>query len=208
MKNIFIKMSKCLILLGISLGFMSSSFAEESKTIKYNAVSLDVEVYVSALDLVQDNSITPPGDSNYLLQKAARFYVDGKIVPGGTWAECGTDASCWEPKVIGTWYCDAVNANNINFGDPTLLNLPEIFSNQLFLFNDGSGNISDDQIVGLGSNPAPGGPATLRPIIGGSGAYAGAQGQQLEAVIGGDGAFLIVAAFDIRMLVPDLPELF
>ena len=102
-------------------------------------------------------------DPDGLPQRGDTFIIQGRMYPGGTIAQGLTGPA--QAGSIGTWICRGWFYFDVaEFADGAA---PHVITTQLYLFDNGDGLVSDGIEGGLYS---------LRPVVGGYGAYASARG--------------------------------
>jgi hypothetical protein len=103
------------------------------------------------------------------------FVTEGKIFPYGTIP--ATNGSEFNPKTvsgaIGTWFC---KGTFLVKGSEFDKNSAAVLSDQMYLFRDGTQSIATTGTEGAGT--------TVRPVIGGTGNYAGYTGEQTQEFLG------------------------
>jgi len=156
-----------------------------------STMSFDVAIDVKTFNLNNNNPADPKNPI-----RGSTFIVYGKIFPAGTIPSGVTSFDPNQPGSIGTWVCRGVflaDYADVVSGAAKLL----FHTSQLFMFP------SDDSMLvteGLEGNV---GVSTHRIVIGGTGSFAGAKGQQLQENIGvnqnGPGLFDLRFTFQIHV---------
>ena len=145
-------------------------------------VAIDARTWRLDTILSPDNDQNPfdPFDPAKLIQvkRGNTFIVDGKIYPGGTIPPGGDfdNPSSFgpdSPGSIGKWTCRGVF--NFDFSDIANGAAPHVFTTQTFQFD------SNDA---LWTDGAEGGITTVRAVTGGTGKFAGVQGQVTQETLG------------------------
>ena len=119
-----------------------------------------------------DPTVTTP-------RRGDTFIVSGKLYPGGTIPAGGTRA---EPLpfdihalegVLGEWNCRGTFDNDL---EAIQMGARHVMTTVHYIFENGDSIVSD--------GPEPGATSVVRAIVGGTGQYAGAQGQVFAEPIG------------------------
>jgi hypothetical protein len=111
-------------------------------------------------------------------ERGAFFVTEGRIFPGGTIPKGGTPEapSTFDPNAgdaIGTWFC---RGTHLVSGALFPVTARAVHTSQLFLMPSERKSVSTDGVEGAG--------ATVRPVTGGTGPFAGYTGEQRQELLG------------------------
>jgi len=111
-------------------------------------------------------------------ERGAFFVTEGRIFPAGTIPKGGTpeapnDFNPNGPGGIGTWFC---RGTHLVSGTLFPVTARAVHTAQLFLMPNERKSVSTEGVEGAG--------ATVRPVTGGTGPFAGYTGEQRQELIG------------------------
>jgi hypothetical protein len=111
-------------------------------------------------------------------ERGAFFVTEGRIFPGGTIPKGGTPEApnTFDPNgagSIGTWFC---RGTHLVSGALFPVTDRAVFTGQLYLMPNERKSISTEGVEGAG--------ATVRPVTGGTGPFAGYTGEQRQELLG------------------------
>jgi hypothetical protein len=111
-------------------------------------------------------------------ERGAFFVTEGRIFPGGTIPKGGTPEAPngFDPNgagSIGTWFC---RGTHLVSGALFPVTARAVHTGQLYLMPNEAKSISTEGVEGAG--------ATVRPVTGGTGPFAGYTGEQRQELLG------------------------
>jgi hypothetical protein len=139
------------------------------------------QTIVFTIDVAEDFSLFVPTKvrpEDTQPERGAFFVTEGRIFPGGTIPKGGTPEApgTFDPNAggaIGTWFC---RGTHLVSGALFPVTARAVHTSQMYLLPNEGKALSTDGLEGAG--------ATVRPVTGGTGPFAGYVGEQRQELIG------------------------